>query len=125
MILNMLFLCAAFGVVLFSGESHRYYGPILPACVMPIWYMLTRVNLRSRIATIIMVGCLLLVCGLVFVRNRGDAKNKYVHLCEMGEEIGLIGSESVMVLGCDCYAYWVLDAWCPTRFPFQGTIGYC
>ncbi len=124
-VLNILFLCAAFGLVLFSGGSHRYYGPILPACVMPIWYMLTRIDLRSWFATVIMAGCLLLVCGLAFVRNKGDAKSQYVHLREMGAEVGLVGSESVMVLGCDCYAYWILDAWCPTRFPFQGTIGYC
>lgn len=124
-VLNMVFLCTAFGLVLFSGGSHRYYGPILSACVVPIWYILKRIKLGYWMAIVIMAGCLLFVCGLVFVRNSGDAKSQYVHLREMGEKIGLTGSKSVIVLGCDCYAYWILDAWCPTRFPFQGTIGYC
>ena len=59
------------------------------------------------------------------MRNRGDAKSQYVRLSEMRSKVGLVGSESVIVLGCDRHSYWTLDAWCPTRFPFQGTIGYC
>jgi len=123
--LNLLFLVISFGLILFSGASHRYYGPILPACIIPIWFILNRFKLKLPVTAGILIFCLLAVSGLVFMRNRGDAQSQYVHLREMGDKIGLTGSNSVLVLGCDCHAYWALGAWCPTRFPFQGTIGYC
>lgn len=123
--LNLLFLVISFGLILFSGASHRYYGPILPACIILIWFILNRFKLKPPVTAGILIFCLLAVSGLAFMRNSGDTKSQYIHLRDIGEKIGLIGSNSVLVLGCDCHAYWVLDAWCPTRFPFQGTIGYC
>lgn len=124
-VVNMVFLMVAFGLILASGPSHRYYGPVLPACVVPVCYVASRFRSMEWIKTSVLSGCLLLVVGLACVRNRGDVRSQYVQLREMGEKIGVVGSDSVLVLGCDCHAYWALDAWCPIRFPFQGTIGYC
>ena len=124
--LNLLFLFASFTLILASGGSSRYYGPVLPACVLPLCFLIDRLKCSRMMAFCGMMGCVLCIGALVFARHNGNVERmKYVALRRMGEEAGVVGSNSVIVLGCDCYAYKTLDAWCPSRFVFQGTIGRC
>ena len=97
--LNLLFLVISFGLILFSGASHRYYGPILPACIIPIWFILNRFKLKLPVTAGILIFCLLAVSGLVFMRNRGDAQSQYVHLREMGDKMYWFWGAIVMLIG--------------------------
>lgn len=124
--LNLAFLVSTFALILGSGGAFRYYGPILPSCVLPLCFVFEKLRRYKTLLNITVIACLCFVGVLVCVRNNGNSEQmKYSDLRAMGNEIGLTGSKRVMVLGCDCYAYIALDAWCPSRFPFQGTIGYC
>ena len=124
--LNFVFLAVDFMLIIVSGGSPRYYGPVLPACVLPICFLLGRLKFNKVLSLNVMTACVLFTSALVFVRNYGNMeREKYDALRVLGESAGVVGSDSVMVLGCDCYAYKMLDAWCPSRFVFQGTIGKC
>ena len=124
--LNLAYLISTFALILGSGGAFRYFGPILPACTLPICFVFEKLRRYRASLCMIMIASVGFVGALVYVRNHGDSeKMKYADLREMGDGVGLTGSKHAMVLGCDCYAYMALDAWCPSRFPFQGTIGYC
>lgn len=122
--INLVYLTAAWGLVLASGGSFRYYGPVLPACIMPLSCLVNVIRYKWMRTSIVALS-FALIGGLVFMRNR-DASSVRACYDELQAFRGLIEDrQSVTVLGCDCHVYQVLDAVCPGRFPFQGTVAKC
>lgn len=128
LVINLFYLLFSWGVILLSGGGVRYYCPIMPSLVLPmIWVIL---EFKKKVApqrfwrgAITLCGmCVFVVAGGTVWRNMGmrDVRESYAELRRIGKVIQ--DRSSVTVLGCDCYAYLVLGAMCPGRFPFQGTI---
>lgn len=128
--INFAYLTAAWGLVLLSGGSVRYYGPVLPACIIPLNFVVETVRTKipcawNACSCVVLSLSLLTLAELVVVRNRpaSEVRAQYKELHAIS---GLIEDrKSVTALGCDCHVYQVLDAVCPGRFPFQGTISRC
>ena len=116
----MIYLFFVWYVVILSGGTYRYYGPILPACVLPISVFLS----HKRWITFLIIGlsCVLLF-AVVLQRNLCYSdKCRKESLIELSTLIN--NRRSVTVLGCDCLAYLYLGVMSPTRFPYQGTIAH-
>ena len=127
---NFAYLTAAWGLVLLSGGSVRYYGPVLPACIIPLNFVVEMVRTKipyawNACSCVVLSMSLLTLAGLAVVRNRPTLAVRAQYK-ELHAVAGLIEDrKSVTVLGCDCHVYQVLDAVCPGRFPFQGTVSRC
>lgn len=128
--INLAYLTAAWGLVLLSGGSVLYYGPVLPACVVPLGFVAETVRAWGPRAWKVgscagLSVSLMTLVGLAVVRNRPAAavRAQYEELRDVAGRIA--DRRSVTVLGCDCHVYQVLDAVCPGRFPFQGTVARC
>ena len=127
---NFAYLTAAWGLVLLSGGSVRYYGPVLPACIIPLNFVVEMVRTKipyawNACSCVVLSMSLLTLAGLAVVRNC-PASAVRAQYKELHAVAGLIEDrKSVTALGCDCHVYQVLDAVCPGRFPFQGTVSRC
>ena len=125
---NFIYIFVVFSGILLSGGGVRYFAPVIPAIVVPLTWGVIFVRrkvsqvVNARLSLGVSALCLLALMGMVVLRNfhAGDIKKPYSELRELRKEIRDNGS--VTVLGCDCYAYFVLGVTCPGRFPFQGTV---
>lgn len=127
---NFAYLTVAWGLVLISGGSVRYYGPVLPACIVPLAFGFDAIRdawpRMYRVGSLcVMMLVLVAIVGVATVRNHAAKaiRGQYEELRSVKNEIADL--KSVTVLGCDCHVYQVLDAVCPGRFPFQGTVAQC
>jgi len=116
--LNVVYLTVTWFVIILSGGSCRYYGPVLPACVLPISILL---SLKKCIANVIVPMSILVLFAIIGQRN--ICYDNRIRMMKMDELLSMIeDKESVTVLGCDCLVYLHLNVRSPIRFPYQGTI---
>ncbi len=117
--LNLMYFFIAWAMVILSGGTFRYYGPILPACILPLSLLYCKLNkLLRHIATTVAVSIL-----IIAIMQRNLCHNNDDKILAMNElKSKITDFNSVTVMGCDCLVYLYLNAQTPTRFPFQGTI---
>lgn len=119
LVYNLLYFVAAWSLVILSGGTFRYYGPVLPACVLPLAIMVNKIRFWMSIVIIVFASIVLSVT--VIQRNiQHNDRRRTVELLKIRPEIKNL--DSLTVVGCDCLAYFRLKATSPTRFPYQGTI---
>ena len=118
--INLVYFIFAWYAVILSGGTYRYYGPIIPACILPIAFSLYR---NRRMAGVIAVVSVFVLLATVVQRN--VCHSNATKIASLDTLLPFIeDKKSLTVLGCDCLAYLHLNAKSPTRFPYHGTIAH-